>query len=71
MNLRGFFELSRAAVTRMLEQTPDLEAKLISRVPLRRLGTARGLTEASAGHYTRVSRGINIRFCATSDGQVV
>lgn len=33
-------------VTRMLEQTPDLEAKLISRVPLRRLGTAEEIAQA-------------------------
>jgi len=31
---------------RMLEQTPDLEAKLISRVPLRRLGTAEEIAQA-------------------------
>ena len=31
---------------RMLEKTPDLEAKLISRVPLRRLGTAEEIAQA-------------------------
>ena len=33
-------------LTRMLERTPDLEAKLISRVPLRRLGTAEEIAQA-------------------------
>ncbi len=33
-------------VTRMLEQAHDLEAKLISRVPLRRLGTAEEIAQA-------------------------
>ena len=33
-------------LTRMLEQRPDLEAKLISRVPLRRLGTAEEIAQA-------------------------
>lgn len=33
-------------LTRMLEQDPDLEAKLISRVPLRRLGTAEEIAQA-------------------------
>ena len=34
-------------LTRMLEQIPDLEAKLISRVPLRRLGTAEEIAQAA------------------------
>ncbi len=33
-------------LTRMLGQIPDLEAKLISRVPLRRLGTAEEIAQA-------------------------
>jgi len=33
-------------LSRMLEQRPDLEAKLISRVPLRRLGTAEEVAQA-------------------------
>ncbi len=33
-------------LTRMLEQRPDFEAKLISRVPLRRLGTAEEIAQA-------------------------
>lgn len=33
-------------LTRMLEQRPDLEAKLISRVPLARLGTAEEIAQA-------------------------
>ena len=33
-------------LTRMLAQNPDLEAKLISRVPLRRLGTAGEIAQA-------------------------
>jgi NAD(P)-dependent dehydrogenase (short-subunit alcohol dehydrogenase family) len=33
-------------LTRMLEQRPDFEAKLISRVPLRRLGTAEEVAQA-------------------------
>jgi NAD(P)-dependent dehydrogenase (short-subunit alcohol dehydrogenase family) len=33
-------------LTRMLEQSPDLEARLISRVPLRRLGTAEEIAQA-------------------------
>ena len=33
-------------LSRMLEQRPDLEAKLISRVPLRRLGTAEEIAQA-------------------------
>jgi NAD(P)-dependent dehydrogenase (short-subunit alcohol dehydrogenase family) len=32
---------------RMLEQKPDLEAKLISRVPLRRLGTTAEIAQAA------------------------
>lgn len=34
-------------LTRMLDQIPDLEAKLISRVPLRRLGTAEEIAQAA------------------------
>ena len=34
-------------LTRMLEQRPDLETKLISRVPLRRLGTAEEIAQAA------------------------
>jgi NAD(P)-dependent dehydrogenase (short-subunit alcohol dehydrogenase family) len=34
-------------LTRMLEQRPDVEAKLISRVPLRRLGTAEEIARAA------------------------
>ncbi len=34
-------------LNRMLEQKPDLEAKLISRVPLRRLGTAEEIAQAA------------------------
>ena len=34
-------------LSRMLEQKPDLEAKLISRVPLRRLGTAEEIAQAA------------------------
>lgn len=34
-------------LTRMLEQSPDLEAKLVSRVPLRRLGTAEEIAQAA------------------------
>ncbi|HEU0038225.1 MAG TPA: SDR family oxidoreductase, partial [Verrucomicrobiae bacterium] len=34
-------------LTRMLERTPDLEARLISRVPLRRLGTAEEIAQAA------------------------
>jgi NAD(P)-dependent dehydrogenase (short-subunit alcohol dehydrogenase family) len=34
-------------LTRMLKQTPDLEAKLIARVPLRRLGTAEEIAQAA------------------------
>jgi len=34
-------------LARMLEQKPDLEAKLISRVPLRRLGTAEEIAQAA------------------------
>ena len=34
-------------VARMLERKPDLEAKLISRVPLRRLGTAEEIAQAA------------------------
>jgi NAD(P)-dependent dehydrogenase (short-subunit alcohol dehydrogenase family) len=34
-------------LTRMLEQMPDLEGKLISRVPLRRLGTAEEIAQAA------------------------
>ena len=33
-------------LTRMLDQSPDLEARLISRVPLRRLGTAEEIAQA-------------------------
>ena len=34
-------------LARMLEHTPDLEAKLISRVPLRRLGTTAEIAQAA------------------------
>ena len=34
-------------LSRMLEQKPELEAKLISRVPLRRLGTAEEIAQAA------------------------
>lgn len=34
-------------LTRMLERKPDLEAKLVSRVPLRRLGTAEEIAQAA------------------------
>lgn len=34
-------------LSRMLEQKPDLEAKLISRIPLRRLGTAEEIAQAA------------------------
>ena len=34
-------------LTRMLKRTPDLEARLISRVPLRRLGTAEEIAQAA------------------------
>ena len=34
-------------LTRMLERSPDLEAKLISRIPLRRLGTAEEIAQAA------------------------
>jgi NAD(P)-dependent dehydrogenase (short-subunit alcohol dehydrogenase family) len=33
-------------LTRMLKQNPDLETKLVFRVPLRRLGTAEGVAQA-------------------------